>query len=106
LLEAPFAIIVSTNYTTILLNWKAPPSLNITDMEPDISHFLVSVENTNDGKYFIINTSETMYAFQRQSHAVACAVFTFQIAAVNPVGSGQNSATVNGSFTKRKPDIL
>lgn len=98
LLRAPSLVSVVSNYTTIHLTWNAPYTLDITGVEPDISHYEVHIKNVDSEQYFRVNTSVTSYSFDQQSSSTACSVFEFQIAAVNLAGVGEKSAAVYGSY--------
>ena len=72
---------------SILFSWSPPFSLNITDVEPDISHYLVTVINMEDHHSVLtVNTTDTEYLLQSQD----CQLSDYQveIAAVNVVGVG------------------
>ena len=70
----------------ILFSWRPPFSYNITDVEPDISHYLVNIINMEDHSVLTVNTTDTEYLFQSQD----CQLTHYQvkIAAVNVVGVG------------------
>ena len=65
--------------------WSPPFSHNITDVEPDISHYLVNI-NSGDTPNLTVSTTETNYIL----HTTNCEVNDYQveIAAVNVVGVG------------------
>ena len=98
LLGAPSGLSVNSNYTVIDLIWNEPYSLDITNMEPDISHFRITVENTRTGSYFLANTSRAKFMLYQQSSVDVCTIYRFQVAAVNSVGFGESSEAVNSSF--------
>lgn len=89
---------VVSNHMTILLTWQEPYTLDITGVDPDISHYEVNIKNVHSEQYFRVNTSVTTYSFDQQSGSTACSTFEFQIAAVNLAGIGEKSAAVYGSF--------
>ena len=66
--------------------WSPPFSHNITDVEPDISHYLVNIINMEDHSVLTVNTTDTEYLLQSQD----CQLTHYQveIAAVNVVGVG------------------
>ena len=70
---------------SILFIWSPPFSHNITDVEPDISHYLVNI-HSGDTPNFTVTTTETNYIL----HTRNCEVNELQveIAAVNVVGVG------------------
>lgn len=98
LLEAPSDVSVVINYTTIFLTWQEPYTLDITGMEPDISHYEVVIKNVDNEQFIRVNTSHTSYSYNQQGFSTACTMFEFQIAAVNLAGIGKRSAAVYGSF--------
>ena len=69
----------------IVFMWSPPFSHNITDVEPDISHYLVNI-HSGDTPNFTVITTETNYIL----HTTNCEVNDYQveIAAVNVVGVG------------------
>ena len=72
---------------SILFSWSPPFSHNITDVEPDISHYMVTIINTEDHHSVLtVNTTDTEYLLQSQD----CQLSDYQveIAAVNVVGVG------------------
>ena len=71
---------------SIQFMWSPPFSHNITDVEPDISHYLVNIINMEDHSVLTVNTTDTEYFLQSQD----CQLTHYQveIAAVNVVGVG------------------
>ena len=71
---------------SIQFMWSPPFSHNITDVEPDISHYLVNIINMEDHSVLTVNTTDTEYLLQSQD----CQLTHYQveIAAVNVVGVG------------------
>ena len=72
---------------SILFSWSPPFSHNITDVEPDISYYLVTIINTEEHHSVLtVNTTDTEYLLQSQD----CQLSDYQveIAAVNVVGVG------------------
>ncbi|CAI7999333.1 hypothetical protein GBAR_LOCUS2686 [Geodia barretti] len=72
---------------SIQFSWSPPFSHNITDVEPDISHYLVTIINMEDHHSVLtVNTTDTEYLLQSQD----CQLSDYQveIAAVNVVGVG------------------
>ena len=101
LLQAPSNISVISNYTTILLTWQEPYTLDITDLESDISHYELTIKNVDNEQYYRVNTSVITYLYNQQSVSMACTIFEFQIAAVNLAGIGGKSTAVYRSFNIR-----
>ena len=84
---------------SIHFSWSPPFSLNITDVEPDISHYLVNVYGDDLPEYTVI-TTQTQYTVQMGN----CAINKYQVevAAVNVVGVGEKYTSpyfvMKGSF--------
>ena len=68
--------------------WSPPFSHNITDVEPDISHYLVTIINMEDYSVLTVNTTDTQYLLQSQDCQLSH--YQVEIAAVNVVGVGDN----------------
>ena len=77
---------VSSDHHSVMFSWSAPFTLNISDMEPDILHYVVYIIR-DDGHNETVNTTDTHYELQAdpcQSHQ-----YHVEIAAVNVVGEGE-----------------
>ena len=77
---------VSRDHHSMGLSWSAPFTLNISDMEPDILHYVVYIIR-DDGHNETVTTTDTHYELQAdpcQSHQ-----YHVEIAAVNVVGEGE-----------------
>ena len=77
---------VSSDQHSVRFSWSAPFTLNISDMEPDILHYVVYIIR-DDGHNDTANTTGTHYELQAdpcQSHQ-----YHVEIAAVNVVGGGE-----------------
>ena len=86
----------------VLLRWDAPFSLDITNVDPDISNYMVFVTNLNtsqNGSETVAGT-ETEYVFTNLSGEGQnpCHVYAFTIAGMNLAGEGNSSETVLGSI--------
>ena len=75
---------------SILFSWSPPFSHNITDVEPDISHYLVYVYGNRLPEY-TVKTTKTRYILNNGN----CGINKYQvaIAAVNVVGVGEKYAS-------------
>ena len=70
-----------------LFSWSPPFSHNITDVEPDISHYLVTIINMEDhDSVLAVNTTDTEYLLQ--SRGCQLSDYQVEIVAVNVVGVG------------------
>ena len=80
---------------SILFSWSPPFSHNITNVEPDISHYLVYVYGNDLPEYTVI-TTKTRYILQNGN----CGIKKYQvtIAAVNLVGVGEKYASPHFSI--------
>ena len=77
---------VSSKHHSVTFSWNAPFTLNISDMEPDILHYVVYIIR-DDGHNETVTTTDTHYELQAdpcQSHQ-----YHVEIAAVNVVGEGE-----------------
>ena len=71
---------------SVRFSWSAPFTLNISDVEPDILHYVVYIIR-DDGHNETVTTTDTHYELQAdpcQSHQ-----YHVEIAAVNVVGEGE-----------------
>ena len=73
--------------------WSPPFSHNITDVEPDISHYLVTIINIEDHSVLTVNTTDTQYLLQSQDCQLSH--YQVEIAAVNVIGVGDKYTTPN-----------
>lgn len=82
------------NNTVIHLKWNAPPSLDLTGIDPDM-HFEISVQNNMTGQRqnFIVFASEYMYIQDSCSISV-CQKLDFSVRAVNAVGKSNKTTTI------------
>ena len=78
---------------SIQFSWSPPFSHNITDVEPDISHYLVTIINMEDLSVFTVNTTDTQYLLQSQDCQLSH--YQVEIAAVNVVGVGDKYTSPN-----------
>ena len=89
---------VSSDHHSVRFSWRAPFTLNISDMEPDILHYVVYIIR-DDGHNETVNTTDTHYELQAdpcQSHQ-----YHVEIAAVNVVGEGEKSRSPEISIKGR-----
>ncbi len=98
LLEAPGGLNASMapNSASIQLVWVPPFSMDITDVQPDITHFSIYITDTDAGDEIQVNVSGTQYEFTGDR----CRDTTseFAITAWNVVGEGAKG-DFHGQFT-------
>ena len=83
----------------LTLTWKAPPTLDLTNIDPDISNYTVYVE-VNGIHAWTDTVTETEYTFTGIPGEMidSCQVYTFSVSAWNVVGEGNRSVGVEGYF--------
>ena len=77
----------------ILFSWSPPFSLNITDVEPDVQYYSLSVvtaDHDNSTATITMNTMNTMNTHFKLQSVCLFVDYQVQIAAVNVVGVGEN----------------
>ena len=77
---------VSSDHHSLTFSWSAPFTLNISDMEPDILHYVVYIIR-DDGHNETVSTTDTHYELQADPYQ--CHQYHVEIAAVNVVGEGE-----------------
>ena len=84
---------------TIQISWDPPETLDLTDIEPDISHYIVRIRSNSSNSFQeeTITISETEYIFRLRG-IDQCMPYEIMVTGVNLVGSGANS-TVHASFS-------
>lgn len=102
LLAAPGNPIVvdSNDRIPVLLRWDAPFSLDITNVEPDISNYRVFITNLNTSRNGSETVAGTGFEFTNlpEEDPNPCYIYAFTIAAVNIVGEGNVSELVLGNI--------
>ncbi len=105
LLEAPGNLVVSEQRQTIVLTWEEPPTLDLTDIDPDIDPYTVYITNLNTSQSLSVNVTETKYIFtglQGETLLNPCSVYQFSVSAWNVVGEGEMSEPAEGHFIDGK----
>ena len=87
------------NSSAIHLYWDPPFSLDITNMDPDIPGYIVSITNNNTKVTSEKNVTEPEFIFQEEDHD-PCHVYLFRVRAWNPVGVGEPSDIMDECFGK------
>ena len=109
LLDPPGTLtVMNTNSGDIKLTWTPPFTLDITDVDPDISNYTVYIINTNTSNTGTVSVTEldesgvveTEYTFTGLpgEDPDPCHVYQFSISAWNVVGEGERSEPVEEWF--------
>ena len=85
-------------HSLIYLEWTPPFSLNVAHHDPDISHYVILITNPTNGMVKTEVTTNPSYAYHRQESICHNTQLVFQVAAVNEVGTGNLSDTVEAEF--------
>ena len=90
------------------MEWDSPVTLDITDLDPDISSYTVYITNTNTGNTGTVSVTEldesgvveTEYTFTGLpgEDPDPCHVYQFSVSAWNVVGEGERSGQVEAWF--------
>ena len=98
LLSAPTNMQASRrNASAIHLYWDPPFTLDITNVDPDIPGYTVSITNNNTNVTSERNVTEPEFLFQEEGYD-PCHVYLFEVSAWNPVGVGEKSDVIDESF--------
>ena len=98
LLSAPTNMqATQANSSAIRLYWDPPFTLDITNVDPDISGYTVSITNTNTNVTSERNVTKPEFLFQEEGYD-PCHVYLFEVSALNPVGVGNTSDVMNKCF--------
>ena len=85
--------------SAIIVSWQPPPTLDLTDIEPDISHYDITVYNTYTSYQSTVTVNETEYMFQPDVLTIdECTEYGFTVLAVNIVGRGEPSIATHAAF--------
>ena len=85
------------NSSAIHLYWNPPFTLDITNVDPDIPGYTVSITNNNTDLTKDWNVTEPEFLFQEEGHD-PCHVYLFRVRAWNPVGVGKKSDVIDECF--------
>ena len=97
-LSAPERIITQEVTSSFIhLSWDPPKSLDLTNVEPDILHYVVNICKSSDDCQDTTLTNDTEYWFY-PSGISECAKYRFSVAGVNVVGVGEPSNPVHISL--------
>ena len=97
----------SANMTTVIcLTWDAPPTLDITGVDPDISYCVdisvVTVVNNTESTPLTTNCSVHMLKFNftmDYPNTSTSVIYEFRVTPRNGAGGGPTSAPVSGFFS-------
>ncbi len=82
----------------ISLTWTPPFSLNITDVDPDITGYCVGVVNSTSS--LVIHSqcgiTDTQYNYTVSPRSTPCDTYTFTVTPVNIVGNGTSASVTQG----------
>ena len=100
----------SANMTTVIfLTWDAPPTLDITGVDPDISYCVdisvVTVANNTESTPLTTNCSvyTTKFNFTMDyPNTSTSVIYEFRVTPWNGAGEGPASAPVSGFFSGRE----
>ena len=106
-LGAPTHLNAYSVNNSIHLSWSAPSTLNLTNIEPDIQHYVVSVHNTHTGhnssESVIVSTTEYLRSPNTSELGRdICKEIEFRVRAVNVVGEGNQSEVIRAAYHKGK----
>ena len=91
--------IQTRNASLITLVWVAPFTLDLTNQNPDILNYLISIENVPTGRWRNVTAMAAEYVFQPQDDEY-CTPLRFCVSAVNIVGGGNRSECVLASLER------
>ena len=85
------------NSSAIRLYWDPPFTLDITNVDLDISGYTVSITNTNTSVTSERNVTKPEFLFQEEGYD-PCHVYLFEVSALNLVGVGEKSDVMDKCF--------
>ena len=96
--------IIAIDSSTLQLSWETPFSLDLTDHDPDIIDYSISIRNKNANA--AINTTRTSYTFsgmpEDRNKPDPCNNHVFSIRARNVEGYGNSSREITTCFPASK----
>ena len=104
LLSAPTNLRSYSNNTAIHVTWKAPPTLDLTNIDPDIMNYVITTHNLQTGHRTSTTKTNTHYVHWPDLELCtleSCLEYIdFRVSAVNIVGRGNESESTQASFHK------
>ena len=99
------SLINSTENFTIFLTWEPPFTLDITNVDPDITGYCVDVINSTSSEMLYsecgITETEFSYLIPNNSHCYIT-TFSFSITPLNTVGRGEMATNEHRVATNRR----
>lgn len=106
MLSAPTDVNAYAINNTIHVTWSAPPTLNLTNIDPDISNYQVTTHNTHTGHQTTTTVVSTEYVHRLDMELcgteLCVEVIEFRVSAVNSVGTGNMSECISSLFHEGK----
>ena len=91
LLPAVGSFMLTEQSSTISLNWTAPFTLDISNVDPDITYY-VGVVNSTSSVLSMCRINVTEFTYHLHPISGCDEYYTFTITPVNVVGNGANSS--------------
>ena len=97
----PSYVTVTASQSDISVSWRAPWSLDVTGVDPDIWYSVLIQNVTDENNPTPIsctdctNITETVYTFT-PDHLSPCHVYNFSVTPFNGAGQGESSDNVAG----------
>ena len=97
----PSYVTVTASHSDISVSWRAPWSLDVTGVDPDIWYSVLIQNVTDENNPTPIsctdctNITETVYTFT-PDHLSPCHVYNFSVTPFNGAGQGESSDNVTG----------
>ena len=95
-LAAPDLSVISITNEVIKLKWVPPFTLDITNVDPDITNYSLHIWSLDTGEHVVIVTNDSEYTFTKDNNI--CRIYKFTVAGVNTVGKGNRSSPVIVDF--------
>ncbi len=82
----------------ISLTWTPPFSLDISNVDPDITGYCVGVVNSTSSLmiHSQCGITDTQYNYTVSPNDIVCDTYTFTVSPVNVVGNGTSSSVTRG----------